>query len=170
MSTSDYGRTAEIKAFDETKAGVKGLVDAGITRVPRFFHNSFTNNPNPDVVIPVVDLQGDRQRVVDEVKRVAEVFEFFQAVNHGISQKVFDEMLEGVRRFNEEDPEVRMSYYTRDRSKKVLFNSNFDLYLAPVANWRDTIFCVMAPDDAVPSLGELQIATLKSKKRTPSNK
>ncbi|KAM7462959.1 hypothetical protein LguiA_031080 [Lonicera macranthoides] len=42
-----YDRTSELKAFDETKAGVKGLVDAGITQVPRIFHqppNCFIEN------------------------------------------------------------------------------------------------------------------------------
>lgn len=28
-------RISELKAFDERKAGVKGLVDAGITQLPR---------------------------------------------------------------------------------------------------------------------------------------
>jgi len=27
----------EVKAFDATKAGVKGLVDSGVTKIPRFF-------------------------------------------------------------------------------------------------------------------------------------
>ena len=30
-----YDREIELKAFDDTKEGVKGLVDAGITEVPR---------------------------------------------------------------------------------------------------------------------------------------
>jgi len=65
-------------------------------------------------------------------------------------------MREGARRFNEQDPGIRMKYYTRDSSKKVLFSSNFDLYEAPAANWRDTLFCVMAPEP--PSPEELPLA------------
>ncbi|KAJ6356207.1 hypothetical protein OIU78_004338 [Salix suchowensis] len=34
---SDYDRQSELKAFDDTKAGVKGLVDAGVTKIPRIF-------------------------------------------------------------------------------------------------------------------------------------
>ena len=34
-----YDRLSELKAFDETKAGVKGLVDAGVTAVPAIFHH-----------------------------------------------------------------------------------------------------------------------------------
>ncbi|KAG6742146.1 hypothetical protein POTOM_055434 [Populus tomentosa] len=34
---SNYNRVKEFKAFEETKAGVKGLVDSGVTRIPGFF-------------------------------------------------------------------------------------------------------------------------------------
>ncbi|RXI00057.1 hypothetical protein DVH24_030547 [Malus domestica] len=35
---TNYDQKSEVKAFDDTKEGVKGLVDAGITEVPRIFH------------------------------------------------------------------------------------------------------------------------------------
>ena len=37
METKDFDSYSERKAFDETKEGVKGLVDAHITEVPRIF-------------------------------------------------------------------------------------------------------------------------------------
>ncbi|KAH0467007.1 hypothetical protein IEQ34_004245 [Dendrobium chrysotoxum] len=151
-----YDRKSEIKAFDDTKAGVKGLVDAGVTEIPRFFHHppDAKDGPDPTSVprpeIPVIDL-GDtagRESVAELVRRASETFGFFQVLNHGVPQAVIDEMLQGVRRFNEQDLKVKMRYYTRDQSKTVLFNSNFDLYESPVANWRDTLFCVVAPEPA----------------------
>ena len=33
----NYDRLSELKAFDDTKAGGKGLVDAGVTTVPAIF-------------------------------------------------------------------------------------------------------------------------------------
>lgn len=33
-SIAEYNRLSELKALDETKAGVKGLVDAGVTEIP----------------------------------------------------------------------------------------------------------------------------------------
>lgn len=33
----DYDRLSELKAFDDSKAGVKGLVDAGVTTIPAIF-------------------------------------------------------------------------------------------------------------------------------------
>ncbi|ONK55556.1 uncharacterized protein A4U43_UnF1680 [Asparagus officinalis] len=157
---SSYDRLSELKAFDETKAGVKGLVDAGITTIPRFFHDSLTDktiNPNPQISIPIIDLQSDQRiQVIDEVKRASETFGFFQVVNHGVPQEVMEGIIEGGRRFNEEGNEVKRMYYTRDTSKKVYFNSNFDLYQAPSANWRDTLTCLMAPETLQPD--ELPLA------------
>ncbi|KAI3892384.1 hypothetical protein MKX03_012602, partial [Papaver bracteatum] len=45
-------RVAELKAFDETKAGVKGIVDAGVVRVPRIFVRL------PDEVASTSDIGG----------------------------------------------------------------------------------------------------------------
>ncbi|XP_056169917.1 1-aminocyclopropane-1-carboxylate oxidase homolog 1-like [Syzygium oleosum] len=43
-----------------------------------------------------------------------------------------------------------MELYSRDLSKKVLFNTNFDFYSAPVANWRDSLYCALAPHPPSP--------------------
>lgn len=155
-----YDRAADLKAFDETKAGVKGLVDAGISTVPPFFINSKTeSNPSsplspahkPEFGIPVIDLSrvgGDPDShtgIVERIRVASESWGFFQVVNHGIPHAVLEEMLKGVRRFHEQDVEVKKEYYTRDVSKKVVYNSNYDLYSGPAANWRDSFYCLMSP-------------------------
>ena len=150
----DYDRASELKAFDESKTGVKGLADAGVSKVPRMFIQppdnlrTYTTQFN----FPVVDLQGmdndpiRRNKIVDMVRDASETWGFFNVVNHGIPVSVLEEMMEGVRRFHEQDTEVKKQFYTRDASrKKVMYNSNFDLYTAPAANWRDTFYCLMAP-------------------------
>ncbi|KAG9441526.1 hypothetical protein H6P81_017380 [Aristolochia fimbriata] len=153
-----YDREREIKSFDETKLGVKGLLDAGVTKVPRFFLL-----PKEDVIndrapssdqngIPIIDLEGvlereDRRReIVKEIGEVLETWGFFQVINHGVPQRVLDEMIQGVRRFNEEAEEEKVAFYTRDQQKRVGFVSNFDLYRSKVANWRDTLYCRITPD------------------------
>ncbi|KAF9588895.1 hypothetical protein IFM89_016858 [Coptis chinensis] len=160
--TSNYDRLKELKAFDETKAGVKGLVDNGVTKIPRIFvtpTDDLVTKPTSDDVqlkVPLIDLEGfdkddaKRNKVIEEVRRASETWGFFLLVNHGIPTDVLDEMIEGVRRFNEQPNEVKSKYYTRDLTKKVVYNSNFDLYQAPATNWRDTIFFIMAPDHLNP--------------------
>ncbi|GMI64197.1 hypothetical protein like AT1G06620 [Hibiscus trionum] len=157
---SNYDRQKELKAFADSKAGVKGLVDAGITKIPRMFIAPPKSAPDTSKTtqcsIPIIDLSGiedDPERheeTVEKVRRAAETWGFFQIVNHGIPFSVLEEMKNGVRRFFELDVEVKKQYYARDTDTKFRYSSNFDLYTAPFANWRDTCFCIMAPDGLKP--------------------
>lgn len=159
----NYDKQSELKAFDDTKAGVKGVVDAGITKVPRMFihpqesiHNS-SNSTEKNFIFPVIDLEGidhpiKHKEIVDKVRDASETWGFFQVVNHGIPLPVLEEMLQGARRFFEQDIEIKRQYYTRDNTKKVAHVSNFDLYSTsvPAASWRDSLYCVMAPNPPSP--------------------
>ncbi|EEF33073.1 1-aminocyclopropane-1-carboxylate oxidase homolog 1 [Ricinus communis] len=158
----EYCRSSELKAFDDTKAGVKGLVDAGITKIPRIFYQSpdslEKNSPTPDTKFrfPVIDLKDvedgavSRKEIVDGVRNASETWGFFQVVNHGIPASVLEEMKDGLLKFFEQDTELKKGFYSRDLTKKVGYNSNFDLYSAPAANWRDTIAFQMVPDPPKP--------------------
>ncbi|KAL6989863.1 hypothetical protein U1Q18_015614 [Sarracenia purpurea var. burkii] len=154
---SNYDRQSELKAFDDTKAGVKGLVDAGVSAVPRIFihpHCNSDDTPPPSKTqfsFSVIDLAGieqdpiRRKEVVEKIRDAGETGGFFQVINHGIPGRVLEEALDGTRRFYEQDAEVRKEWYTRDTGKVFMYNTNFDLYSAPAANWRDTFYCTMAP-------------------------
>ncbi|KAL4571013.1 hypothetical protein LXL04_017763 [Taraxacum kok-saghyz] len=159
--TPEYNRKVELTAFDETKTGVKGLVDAGITEVPRIFRLPEPENLDSDqseLTLPTIDLDGidkdpiRRKEVIGKVKDALESWGFFQMVNHGIPISVMEEMKKGVIGFHEQDSEVKKEWYTRDR-RRLVYNSNFDLFSAPVTNWRDTFLCNMAPNP--PQLHEL---------------
>ncbi|WCJ23998.1 2-oxoglutarate (2OG) and Fe(II)-dependent oxygenase superfamily protein [Euphorbia peplus] len=164
-SDTDYNRINELKAFDDTKLGVKGLVDAGITEVPRIFHHPpghvisptpTATNANVNLSFPVIDLSGvdqdltRRKEVVEQVRNASETWGFFEVINHGIPVNILEEMKEGVKRFHEQDSEIKKKLYTRDLTRKVQYNSNFDLYSSPAANWRDTFAFQSAPDPLSP--------------------
>nr|BAJ90183.1 predicted protein [Hordeum vulgare subsp. vulgare] len=153
-----YDRRQELQAFDDTKAGVKGLVDAGVTTVPPIFHHppDSLSTSSTAATIPVIDLSGSRPDVVGQVRAAAETVGFFQVVSHGVRAGLLAEMLASVRRFHESPAEAKTPYYTRDLARKVRFNSNFDLFQSPAANWRDTLFCQAFPDP--PELEELPAA------------
>lgn len=149
-------RQKELKAFDETKTGVKGLVDAGVVNIPRIFvrppedlaedlnnNNNNNNRTSPPSQLPIIDLDGSdhrRKEIVEEIRDASEHWGFFQVVNHEIPLLVSEKMIEGVRAFHEQESEVKKEYYSRDRTnKKVAFSTSADLYFSPSAPWRDTL-------------------------------
>ncbi|XP_072958538.1 1-aminocyclopropane-1-carboxylate oxidase homolog 12-like [Typha angustifolia] len=160
-----YDRKQEVKQFDDTKAGVKGLVDSGITKIPRIFLHSHEDLPkssdhgdNPSSIkIPIIDLKDivhddlRREAVVAEIREASASWGFFQLVGHGVPTAVLDEMIEATRSFHEQGAEEKAKIYTRDPQKKVRYASNFDLYQSKAANWRDTVGFIfdgsLDPDD-----------------------
>ncbi|KAK0606899.1 hypothetical protein LWI29_005860 [Acer saccharum] len=79
---SGYDRISELKAFDESKVGVKGLVDSGITKIPRIFIHEHDHQQLDQVTksgdskhsLPVIDLNdvnkdaSSRTRIINQVK------------------------------------------------------------------------------------------------------
>ncbi|GMH29210.1 hypothetical protein Nepgr_031053 [Nepenthes gracilis] len=166
VEPSQYDRITELKAFDEMKAGVKGLLDTGVTKLPRIFVNEQSLPLDQLVIfseddqaagIPVIDLDGatndpaKRKEIVKEILDACGSWGFFQIINHGIPQSMLDEIRDGVRKFHEQPTAAKKAYYTREYAgKKFIYNSNFYLFEGPVTNWRDTISAIMAPNPANP--------------------
>ena len=160
--SSSYDRRAELNAFEDSKSGVQGLVESGVTKIPRMFYSAkldLTDDTSPNgsnFSIPIIDLQGIHKSsplhvdVVDQIRSACKEWGFFQVINHGIPVDVMDEMISGIRRFHEQDAEVRKQYYSRDDNKKVRYFSNSGLFRDPAANWRDTIAFAATPDPPNP--------------------
>ncbi|CAH8356975.1 unnamed protein product [Eruca vesicaria subsp. sativa] len=151
----------DMPAFVSTKAGVKGLVDADITELPRVFHypsSSLSNNKHSDIsglnlTVPTIDfgeINNERNIIVSKIKDAAENWGFFQVINHGVPLSVLEDIKQGVRRFHEEDPEVKNKYCSKDLNKRFVYNNNIDLYRSSPMNWRDSFVCYIAPDAASP--------------------
>nr|GMD59735.1 1-aminocyclopropane-1-carboxylate oxidase homolog 1-like [Ipomoea batatas] len=159
-----FDRRRELEAFDDAKAGVKGLVDSGITKIPQIFihdhhhlqMNEKSSSDRTQPMVPsIISLEGmdevpRRNEIINQIREACETWGFFQAINHGIPTGLIDEMIDGVRRFHEQDTEVKKQFYSRDSTKPFIYNTNFDFYTAPAANWRDTMYCTMAPNPPKP--------------------
>ncbi|XVF42336.1 hypothetical protein PTKIN_Ptkin01aG0353300 [Pterospermum kingtungense] len=87
----DYDRAKELKAFDDTKAGVKGLVDASVVRVPRIFLmppedilSTMLNDHVDSFQIPIIDLRdiksdpAEHKEIVEKIRYASEKWGFFQ--------------------------------------------------------------------------------------------
>uniref|UniRef100_A0ACD5WTT6 Uncharacterized protein n=1 Tax=Avena sativa TaxID=4498 RepID=A0ACD5WTT6_AVESA len=161
VDSDGYDRRHELQSFDDTKAGVKGLVDAGVTAIPPIFRHppealegvmTPSSSSEDMAAIPTVNLSSAARRedTVAQVRRAAGTVGFFQVVNHGVPADLMAGMLAGVRDFNEGPAEAKRALYSRDQARKVRFNSNFDLFMSAAANWRDTLFLNLAPDPPPP--------------------
>ncbi|KAL6890580.1 hypothetical protein ACP4OV_008835 [Aristida adscensionis] len=162
VASNCYDRRRELQAFDDTKAGVKGLIDSGTTSIPAIFHHPPDSLPQAGVIslpsavtggtaaIPVIDLSAPRSEVVGLIRAAAETAGFFQVVNHGVTSESMAAVLAAVRQFNDEPIEAKKPYYTRDTTRKVRFYSNLDLFQSQAASWRDTVFLDVAPERPLP--------------------
>lgn len=161
-SNGDYEWAKEVKAFEETEAGVKGLVDAGVTEIPRFFqhpkeildlHPPYQGLP---LQLPVIDLHGSesggarRREVVEAIRKAAKEWGFFSIVNHGVPLEAMDAMMDGVKRFHELPTEEKKAFYTTEVSKSVKLNSNLPVKEKDSACWRDILSIVYTNDQLDP--------------------
>lgn len=163
-NNGDYDWAKEVREIDETKAGVKGLVDAGITNIPKLFHHplkSLQSNPPHDGVpplqLPTIDFEGlqsgggdGRRVVVDQIRKAAHEWGFFRIVNHCIPLDTMDAMLAAVKRFHELPHEEKAPFYTADRRRRVKFNCVLPERENDAACWRDLLSCSFHDDQLDP--------------------
>ncbi|RVW19829.1 1-aminocyclopropane-1-carboxylate oxidase-like 1 [Vitis vinifera] len=135
---SKYDRIIELKAFDDSKLGVKGLVDAGLAKIPRMFihpqHNLYEKSGPIDSHsnIPIIDLEGVKNdvtlhaKIINEVQKACENWGHLSDSQSWNFRRDLEEMIEGTRRFHEQDAE------------------------ASSASWRDTLLITITPNPPDP--------------------
>ncbi|KAF9621894.1 hypothetical protein IFM89_028482 [Coptis chinensis] len=166
--TQNYDRAKEVKEFDDSKIGVKGLVDSGITSIPRIFIHPPENLPKPNPTtnsnshqIPTIDLSEPRSVTVDQIRQASRTFGFFQITNHGIPLNVIHRMIDSVKEFNQQPTEIKSRHYSREMGRGVVFSTNFDLYQSKAASWRDTLQVKLGPapikSDLLPEMCKVEI-------------
>lgn len=157
---SDSEWDKEVEEFQNSRAGVKGLVDSRVSKVPRFFIDTSESSPSIanteaglQVQIPVIDFEGierggaRRAEIIDEIRRASQTWGFFQMINHGVPTTAMEAVLECTRRFHEQPTEAKMDLYSSDGWRNVRFYTiNGHLTKSDVASWRDAFACTFADD------------------------
>ena len=148
-----FERKEEVRQFLEKKAGVQGLIDSGISKIPRIFihppedneKNSPSDQNGLNLEVPLIDLQGiegaRKKEIVNKVKKAAETWGFFHILNHGIPVHVLEQLLQSVRRFHEQPHEHKKEFYSLDFSRQPGYYSSPDLKKSAPADWKDTLSC-----------------------------
>ncbi|KAI3447444.1 hypothetical protein Pfo_004109 [Paulownia fortunei] len=169
-----YDRMKEVKEFDESKTGVKGLSDSGITTIPRIFIHppekiSDVASSVDCVGIPKIDLSDvhspvKRPAIIEQIREAASTWGFFQVINHSIPLSVLDEIIGAIKGFHEQPQELKAAYYGRDEHGGVTYSSNHDLFRSGAATWHDYISvwlspaAVAPPADRIPAMYRRELA------------
>lgn len=164
---SSTDRTIALKEFDDTKTGVKGLVDSGMTSLPAIFHHPRAHLSMPAATshlsIPTVDLSVPRPIAVDLIRSASRDWGVFQVINHGIPLSTIQNTTSAIRSFHELSAAERSQFYTRSRDPGFSYNSNLDLFLSAAATWKDTLrvsFSPIRPDvDQIPEVCRAALVT-----------
>nr|ALG05126.1 2-oxoglutarate-dependent dioxygenase [Sinopodophyllum hexandrum] len=146
----NYDRAKAVKDFDDSKIGVKGLLDSGITTIPQFFVHPpeslrTITTTSVSQTIPLIDLSQPRQTIVDQIRDASRTWGFFQILNHGIPPEFLDRLITSIKAFNEQPTETKAQHYSREIGRGVAFSTNFDLFQSKAASWRDTIQISLGP-------------------------
>ncbi|KAH7570897.1 hypothetical protein ACOSP7_019429 [Xanthoceras sorbifolium] len=161
-NTESYDSAKDVMEFEDSKTGIKGLVDSGITTIPRFFIHppetlselkpKSTTLPDPQLTIPTIDLSGLRSTILEKIARASRELGLFQIINHGIEVEFLERMIGGIKGFHEQPAEIKARLYRRDFNG-VSYFSDFNLLRSKAANWRDTLQVNVGP--SMPELDEI---------------
>ena len=169
-----YDKEKELNELMSTKAGVKGLVDSGILKVPRIFLysddvNRFDQEGSNHVgfQVPIINLEGyegkRRNMIKTEMLQASKSWGIFQVLNHEVLMDVMKNMLESVYDFHEQPKEMKEAYYSHDSSRKVWYYVTLHS-THKAALWKDTIACqfenTRADFEALPLICRFQFSYL----------
>ncbi|CAO2179640.1 unnamed protein product [Urochloa humidicola] len=169
-ATEDYDAAAALAAFHESRAGVHGLVESGVTAVSPIFLTPTAppppppqqqQPPAPAFAIPAVDLSLPRRYTVALIRDAARSCGFFHATNHGVPAGTVASAVSAARAFHEQPRAARSALYSLDPAgAAVTYSTIPNAPPRPLLPWRDSLRVRFGPwdHDGEPDLGRLPAA------------
>ncbi|KAI8532344.1 hypothetical protein RHMOL_Rhmol11G0207300 [Rhododendron molle] len=146
------------------RVSVKTLVETpGLTSIPSNY--SYSTNPNesagsnPDEdTFPIIDfslLTSDdphqRSKTIQDLDRACRDWGFFMLVNHGVSERLMKEVLEGSKEFFNLPVEEKMEFAGRDIWQPIRFGTGVDVKFEKFFFWRDFLKVIVHPQFHFPN-------------------
>uniref|UniRef100_A0A0D9V1S5 Fe2OG dioxygenase domain-containing protein n=1 Tax=Leersia perrieri TaxID=77586 RepID=A0A0D9V1S5_9ORYZ len=156
--------------FHATRAGVRGLVDSGITTVPPLFlapppgyYTPSSTTASSLATIPTVDLSLPRAATVALVRAAARSHGFFHVTNHGVPPSTVSSAVSAIHAFHDHPSSTttRTACYSLASVGGVSYATIPIQYSpqfptpSPVLPWRDTLVVRFGSGDAPPDLARL---------------
>ncbi|KAJ7521794.1 hypothetical protein O6H91_19G068200 [Diphasiastrum complanatum] len=137
--------------------GVKLLAEAGISQLPPKFirppheRNSIAQcSPHHIPLLDLTHLHGhNRHLLLEQLHTACKQWGFFRVINHGVSARICDRMMEVVNQFFDLPIEEKMVYYEGNILKKgTRYGVSFNAETDEVLEWRDSLrhFCCPLPE------------------------
>ncbi|KAI3495330.1 hypothetical protein L1887_37632 [Cichorium endivia] len=136
--------------------GVKGLVDSGITEVPRLYiqppHQRIDKQQaaaSPEnMIIDLSELDGpNHDKVVKAIAHAAETLGFFQVVNHGVPLKLLESLINAAHQFFSQPAENKAAYLKGvSPSPMVSYGTSLVPEKEKVLQWRDFVYMTYTND------------------------
>ncbi|KAL4186514.1 hypothetical protein AMTRI_Chr09g34310 [Amborella trichopoda] len=128
--------------------GVKGLVDAGISRIPnRYIHPpeklADFKRISSTITLPIIDLSGlsdasIKNSIAQEIWEATKKFGFFQVINYGVPQDLVKRLMDSTYEFFGLPPEKKACYLKGvSPCKNVFLSTSFTPETEKLLEWKD---------------------------------
>ncbi|KAG5567441.1 hypothetical protein RHGRI_002854 [Rhododendron griersonianum] len=94
---------------------------------------------HPCKTIPVIDLDGDQNELVQEIIKASQEYGFFQLINHGVSEELMKDVLVVAKEFFDLPAEEKQRFFSEDPNQTCRMKTSIDFAREKVHFWRDSL-------------------------------
>ncbi|XP_038886412.1 protein DMR6-LIKE OXYGENASE 2-like [Benincasa hispida] len=107
--------------------------------------------PTIDFVLLTSGTPDQRSKVVDELGKACRDWGFFMVINHGVAEKLREEMMECCEEFYDLTEEEKRVYETEHVLDPIRYGTSFNPHVEKVFLWRDYLKIMVHPNFHFPS-------------------